>query len=523
MDNRGRIVVWMSLMTAAYLIVITFVLQVVILSVAQSKAVIASRLAMSDIKTGYNSYIFEHYHILLFDKNADGLGEAYLEERLQQDYEKNLGDEYQDTQVVFTDFTMIYDDSCEALYDQMQEHVMYALAEQGLEYSMDALLEKTGGTDGTLPDDLTESMQRAETEATEGAKAASETGAVKTENDTTASGIGAVKTDSGIAEAGADVAQEGEEQIETGDAQTGGEQVETGGWKEEKDPRDYTKAMTQLSLLRLVLPDDAEVSGAGISMEDLPSLQAEVVYSEYDEIDRNFDTMKNMTKDLTMLASWKDDLAGKAALPAYIQDVFNCYVDQKNETSVLQYEQEYLIAGKSSDFANLESVMNRIIGIRFPIDYISVCAQPQKMSRLRSIAVSLCWAVPGMIPVVKYLLAGCWAYIEAIADARVLFAGEKLAFSKTAENWITDIDNIEASILDASGGDEHGLSYQDYLVILEMMNSGATVYRMLDVMQVNAQQEMSSFQMKHAACGFEADFQTSFQDRTFRYHQSAAY
>ena len=50
------------------------------------KIVIATRLSMSDIKACYNSYIFEHYHILLFDKTAGGKGEAYLEEWLEQAY-----------------------------------------------------------------------------------------------------------------------------------------------------------------------------------------------------------------------------------------------------------------------------------------------------------------------------------------------------------------------------------------------------------------------------------------------------
>jgi hypothetical protein len=73
------------------IVLITLVIQVVILSAAKSKNVIATRLSMSDIKACYNSYIFEHYHILLFDKTAGGKGEAYLEEWLEQAYTEKLG------------------------------------------------------------------------------------------------------------------------------------------------------------------------------------------------------------------------------------------------------------------------------------------------------------------------------------------------------------------------------------------------------------------------------------------------
>mgnify|MGYP003291117162 CR=1 FL=1 len=71
MNNKGRIVVFISMITAVMLVLITLVIQVVILSAAKSKNVIATRLSMSDIKACYNSYIFEHYHILLFDKTAE--------------------------------------------------------------------------------------------------------------------------------------------------------------------------------------------------------------------------------------------------------------------------------------------------------------------------------------------------------------------------------------------------------------------------------------------------------------------
>ena len=58
MNNKGRIVVFISMITAVMLVLITLVIQVVILSAAKSKNVIATRLSMSDIKVCYNSYIF---------------------------------------------------------------------------------------------------------------------------------------------------------------------------------------------------------------------------------------------------------------------------------------------------------------------------------------------------------------------------------------------------------------------------------------------------------------------------------
>ena len=47
MNNKGRIVVFISMMTAVMIVLITLVIQVVILSAAKSKNVIATRLSIS--------------------------------------------------------------------------------------------------------------------------------------------------------------------------------------------------------------------------------------------------------------------------------------------------------------------------------------------------------------------------------------------------------------------------------------------------------------------------------------------
>ena len=150
MNNKGRIVVFISMITAVMLVLITLVIQVVILSAAKSKNVIATRLSMSDIKACYNSYIFEHYHILLFDKTAGGKGEAYLEEWLEQAYTEKLGAEYTDVRASITDMTMLTDQSYAPLKKQMQEYMVYAAAEKGVQMGVDQMKEKTGGQDLSL-------------------------------------------------------------------------------------------------------------------------------------------------------------------------------------------------------------------------------------------------------------------------------------------------------------------------------------------------------------------------------------
>lgn len=168
------------------------------------------------------------------------------------------------------------------------------------------------------------------------------------------------------------------------------------------DPRDYTKKLSSSIILNLVLPGDKTVSDATISLVDAPSLRLIGFFSDYKEVDRDFDSMVPLLEGLTALGSWQDSLTDTGLQLAYIGQVFNSYREEKNDTAVLAYEQEYLIAGKSSDYENLKSVAHRMIGIRYPINYIGLIRQPDKMQTLTELATSIAGAAPYLIPALKY-------------------------------------------------------------------------------------------------------------------------
>lgn len=488
MNNKGRIVVFMSMITGVFLVLIVVVLQVVVQSNAKSKTVIAGRLSISDIKACYNSYIFEHYYILLFDTKARG-GEAGIEEQLTGYFSGKLGEGFADVEAAITDMDMLSDDSYAAFDEQIRDYAVYALAEDGIA----AIREKTGGQDGTLPADLKEDMEEAQNEQAAGEQAETEG-----------------KTGSGTPETGSGAqASNGQEMFDK--------------MKDADDPRDYTKRLSSSAILNLVLPGDKKVSDAQAEFVDVPSSRLGSLLTDFKEVDRRFDDMTGMMNGLLALGSWQNALTDTGTQALYAAEVFNSYLETKNDSAVLMYEQEYLIAGKSSDYENLRSVAHRIIGIRFPINYVSLCGQADKMSKLTTLATSIAAAAPYLIPAVKYLLAGCWAYIEAIADTRVLFDGKKAAFAKTSENWITDIDHISESLSQETEDVDGGLDYQAYLTILELIHMEQTKLRMLDLMQINAMQENAEFLIRNAAVGLEADFSCSYDGWTYYFHQKGHY
>lgn len=500
MNNKGRIVVFMSMITGVFLVLIVVVLQVVVQSNAKSKTVIAGRLSISDIKSCYNSYIFEHYHILLFDTKAGG-GEAGIEERLTGYFSGKLGEGFADVEAAITDMDMLSDDSYAAFDEQIRDYAVYGLAEDGIA----TIREKTGGQDGTLPADLKEDMEEAQNEQAAGAQAETEgkTGSGTPDTEHVAQASDGQNTGSGTQ------ASNGQEMLDK--------------MKDADDPRDYTKRLSSSAILNLVLPGDKAVSDAQAEFIDVPSSRLGSLLTDFKEVDRRFDDMTGMMNGLLVLGSWQDALTDTGTQALYAAEVFNSYLETKNDSAVLMYEQEYLIAGKRSDYENLRSVAHRIIGIRFPINYVSLCGQADKMSKLTTLATSIAAAAPYLIPAVKYLLAGCWAYIEAIADTRVLFDGKKAAFAKTSENWITDIDHISESLSQETEDVDGGLDYQAYLTILELIHMEQTKLRMLDLMQINAMQENAEFRIRNAAVGLEADFSCSYDGWTYYFHQKGNY
>ena len=512
MNNKGRIVVFMSMITGVFLVLIVVVLEVVVQSNAKSKTVIAGRLSISDIKACYNSYIFEHYHILLFDTKAGG-GEAGIEEQLTGYFSGKLGEGFTDVEAAITDMDMLSDDSYAAFDEQIRDYAVYGLAEDGIA----AIREKTGGQDGTLPADLKEDMEEAQNEQAAGEQAETEwkTGSGTPDTEHGAQALGGQATEHGT--------QASDRQDTGSGTQASNGQEMLDKMKDADDPRDYTKRLSSSAILNLVLPGDKKVSDAQAEFVDVPSSRLGSLLTDFKEVDRRFDDMTGMMNGLLVLGSWQDALTDTGTQALYAAEVFNSYLETKNDSAVLMYEQEYLIAGKRSDYENLRSVAHRIIGIRFPINYVSLCGQADKMSKLTTLATSIAAAAPYLIPAVKYLLAGCWAYIEAIADTRVLFDGKKAAFAKTSENWITDIDHISESLSQETEDVDGGLDYQAYLTILELIHMEQTKLRMLDLMQINAMQENAEFRIRNAAVGLEADFSCSYDGWTYYFHQKGNY
>lgn len=466
MNNKGKVSVFLCLTMSVILVLASTAYSVTDLYMARGKVAMDTRTALSSVKAEYNDYIFEHYHILAFDMNEEGKGIGGIEEKIENNLKENLGSNFRVNEVAIVQEKDLLENDFENFKDQINQVIPYVVADEGI----DKIKEKTGGKDGTLPSDVEHAMDSAEKEE--------------------------------------DDLNEDKESKH----------------KKTKDPRKFTKKLKKSGLMEFVVPDELEVNSEAVDLSSTLSARYGGAPVYYDDANLKFDDYSDLKKDLKSHASWSDKLLDAGEGVVYASNFFNNAVDEKvNDETVFMFEQEYLICGYKSDYNNLKSVINRLVAIRFPLDYACLAKDVGKMAQLYEIAVPLSFLTMIPAPVLKYLLAGCWSYVEAIADVRLLLHGKKIDFIKKSSEWITDIDNLGDSIYSGDKGNEKGMSYSDYLIILMAMEKKDIYFRMLDVMEMNVRQYDEDFAIDDCAVGIRVEVDVDYGGRKIYVNELCEY
>lgn len=192
----------------------------------------------------------------------------------------------------------------------------------------------------------------------------------------------------------------------------------------------------------------------------------------------------------------------------YLLDRFPDYQSGEAEGG-LDYQMEYIIAGKNSDKANLKSVIQRLLLIREGLNYLYCVENGEMSAQAGSLAALLIgWTgIPALITVMKHALLLGWAYGESLLDVRTLLDGGKIPLAKTPGTWMVTLDNLGNinELLEAGGKDrQEGIAYRDYLrILLNLQSVSGQKKRALDMVELNLQSAsgLSNFQADHCVVG----------------------
>lgn len=281
-------------------------------------------------------------------------------------------------------------------------------------------------------------------------------------------------------------------------------------WKEIKEMLDM---ITQSGILLYVTDDVGALSNQELSVEGLPS--------ESRSADRDAADFFSGALSFLDVSEWKELLSGLQVekwdssalvdefyLLAYAEENFASYVRSPARESALQYETEYLIAGKASDRENLKAVANRILGLRFLANYVYLSGSSEWKAASGSAAAALTGLLgfPQAKKAVEVLLTAAVSFGESMLDVHALFAGEKVPIMKDASTWNLTLQNA-AVLLKNKGPVKQGkrnAGYEDYLKLLlaARMKRELLLFRMMDLMQANVALEEPGFLMGECLFAF---------------------
>lgn len=281
-------------------------------------------------------------------------------------------------------------------------------------------------------------------------------------------------------------------------------------WKEIKEMLDM---IMQSGILLYVTDDVGALSNQELSVEGLPS--------ESRSADRDAADFFSGALSFLDVSEWKELLSGLQVekwdssalvdefyLLAYAEENFASYVRGPARESALQYETEYLIAGKASDRENLKAVANRILGLRFLANYVYLSGSSEWKAASGSAAAALTGLLgfPQAKKAVEVLLTAAVSFGESMLDVHALFAGEKVPIMKDASTWNLTLQNA-AVLLKNKGPVKQGkrnAGYEDYLKLLlaARMKRELLLFRMMDLMQANVALEEPGFLMEECLFAF---------------------
>ena len=243
--------------------------------------------------------------------------------------------------------------------------------------------------------------------------------------------------------------------------------------------------LLEKGILSLVTDNVEDISNTSISCLNLPS----------------------QIKEQKNKKSVMEKIKNKAFLVSYANRKFGNYTNE-NKKHNLSYEMEYILNGKDSDVSNLTATVEKIAGIRNIMNAAYLITDKVKMKELTLISSSAATAIgiPFLEPIIKAVLIEAWSLAEAVNDTKNLLKGNKVSLVKTSDNWNTDIKNLLGSgFKEGADKGKISLNYEQYCqMLMLLMNGHDCVYRIMDLIQINIQEEYNNeFSMFKCAQGIK--------------------
>jgi len=272
----------------------------------------------------------------------------------------------------------------------------------------------------------------------------------------------------------------GYEEIDVEEAARENEQEISGSYYEDTDgdgeseeyeidnPAGSVTSQKSIGILSLAAPSFDDISSKAINSENLAS-------------------NRKLKRGTGLDEDFKVKLKEKLLFDEYIFEKCGYYGNEGTD-SALDYELEYIFAGKDSDYKNLEAVVNRLFFIREASNYVYLLSDEKKKEEAKTLALTASALLfsPELEEPMTYAIIFAWTFAESISDLRILLSGGKVPLVKTEESWNISIGNLLNFRNNLKNKKGSGFSYGDYLKMLVFLKSDKDkTMRMMDVVEMN--------------------------------------
>ena len=503
-ENSGQVTVMISLLLCAVLLFTLTCAEGVHIYLGKGRATKSAIAAGESVLADYNVFLWEKYHILAFDqcmKTENCQADSY---QLQKYLLENLGSkdshasnlfQYQINEAELSDKIYLTDEDGEVLKQEIVQYMKYQVPQDILATLVDisAVTSKSQEI-ATVKGQVEESDKKAkESEQTESEKQKS----AQSEGES----------------------QKNDNKVEVDDRKKNDEtssKEQTKTEKKQEDPRNVLKRALSGGIVELVT-GRTDLSKDSFITEGMPSNNKTAASARKEEKEEEISFHKGNFKEAKELTDCLDtqyqptslttDMISEGLVTQYVLTTFSNALQQTKPEDSPFCEMEYIISGKDSDYKNVKNVINRILLIRFPMNFMYAVKDIELTSQAQTLALSIAGASanPAVIEVVKYLLLACVSYGESVIDVRSLYQGRSVAFVKNKSNWNLQLTNIGSVLGMVTKEEEGGMNYEDYLRLLLLTQNDKSVKyaRMLDVMQINGKKQEAGFDIYNMVYGFQ--------------------
>lgn len=247
--------------------------------------------------------------------------------------------------------------------------------------------------------------------------------------------------------------------------------------------------------------EHVQISLPSVSFPSVGALREAVLGSDAGLSRKSIDLSERlMTRELERGAG-STETAGFADMQLFHSYLFKYYPHYGTETDsqwteCLQYQMEYIIAGKSSDFENLENIMWRIFLLRASGNYLFFHQDAAKMQSAQAQATAIAGITgnAALINAVRELILLAQAVEEGISETKRVFAGEKVPL-------------YEQGIF---AGTRFG--YEEYLgLFLNTTGQKEKVYRCMDIAELEVREKCGYAKLRLDHCVDQFELKWSYQ------------